>query len=180
MADFGCEREAPAATRTTRICRLVLVASITASAGLTATPAAASAVMSCSAVDIARFTPGISVAGGESRLEIRAEESAMHCDGTVNGHTITGPATYRVTGTARGDCTSGTGVIESWDFAFPTEAGIQRVRARGDFHYLGAQGSYESSAYDGRFVLVPIEGDCLTGVTASVVVLHGTFPTITS
>lgn len=165
------------ARATSAAARVLLVSTLTlASAGLPAAPAAGAEDLTCTAVDVARFSPGISFVAGESTLEIRSEESAMHCVGAINGHEITGPVTYSATGTATGDCTSGSGVIDTWNFAFPTAAGIQRVSSTGEFSYVGPQGSFNSSAYDGTFVFGPIDGSCLDGVTASLVLLQGTFP----
>lgn len=138
-------------------------------------PTAAAAATTCLGEVIAGFVPGVGLAGSSGRIS--APDGTVRCDGPVQGRTLTGPGTFDAGGrygvSRPADCLSGGDGDATQTYTFPTETGPLVVKnvITYTFAPLTADGPlsgrYEGDHADGTLMLLPTEGNCVTGPVTS-------------
>jgi hypothetical protein len=133
----------------------------------------------CSISSPAKFAPGIAMAPSSGQLESGGEVGSINCEGTINGHRVTGPGTFGYEGTfTDSTCLSHTGSGSSY-FTVPTEAGPVRVSGGGfTISGVGLFGNVHAThagvQFTGSYVLVPTKGSCVADpMTEAGVVMRG-------
>jgi hypothetical protein len=132
-----------------------------------ATPAGAvgpHADLDCTIALSIDIQPGLT---SERRLlaeHTRGQSGTATCTGTVDGHQVTGPGTFGLSGWTVGDCTGGRGG-GSFVLQIPTTGGTKKVTGKhnSSFSDVSTGGSPRVSGdLTGSSTILSAEGDCFT------------------
>lgn len=133
----------------------------------------------CSLSFPAYFSPGLGMTPNSPTFTSAGETGSIHCEGTIHGHTVTGPGSFGFDGTLTdSSCLSHSGSGTSY-FTVPTDAGPLHIAGGGfTIKGLGVFGSVEATHADvhftGSYVLLPTRGNCVTDpVTDARVLMKG-------
>lgn len=124
----------------------------------------------CRIVSPIHFSPGLTLSPRSGTYGSGGETGSITCEGTIYGHSVTGPGSFGFEGHYRaGDCLSHNGSGTSF-FTVPTDAGPVHV-AGGTFREsrIGLNGAARASHaggihFVGTYVVVPTQGNCITTV----------------
>lgn len=106
--------------------------------------------------------PGVTTIPGTFRFTTRGERAEVHCQGQINGATVTGPGAIGEDGVInQGNCVSGSGT-GSYSAHVPTTAGAQHITGTFRLMYEGLAGTEVGDTVSATFTYVPTKGNCLT------------------
>lgn len=122
--------------------------------------------------------PGVGLAGSSGKVDAR--DGVLRCNGAVQGRSLTGPGRFTAVGrygvSGPADCLRGGDGDAIHTYEFPTESGPLVVENVITFTFAPLTedgpltGRYRGNRADGALMLLPTEGNCVTGpVTAGAV-----------
>jgi len=120
----------------------------------------------CTADWVARLDQPISRTSSFGQFTSGGETGVISCQGTLQGHAVTGPGTYGESGAfgpgpaGGADCTNGAGAGD-FSATIPTDAGRQHVEGLVSFYWAGPGGVVFDGRFPAAFRLSPGAGDCL-------------------
>jgi hypothetical protein len=139
---------------------------------LTAGPAPAAGSAECDFAYDPELQPGLTMNPASGKVTSHGETGEVECEGTINGHEVTGPGTFGFEGTFgtkdKASCTSGGSGDGHVLMTVPTKGGPQKLKDSISYAFGPAAGDpplvggWRGTRTTGRFVVVPTKGDCIT------------------
>ena len=125
------------------------------------------------------FSGGLSTTPNSGRFDSAGETGTIDCVGKIGGHTVTGPGSFGFEGTLTDSgCLSHKGSGISY-FTVPTDAGPVHVSGGGFTVtgvgvFGGVDATHPGVRFVGSYLLVPINGNCVTEpLTEARVLMNG-------
>jgi hypothetical protein len=135
--------------------------------------AAASSRAACVANWRDTVSPGVSLSAAAAAFTSHGETGTITCDGSINGHHVTGPGTIGEEGALRGTCAAGSGSARL-SLTIPTTAGPARLQIPVEFTFVAGLGLRRTDIFPGGFAFAPLQGNCITSpITEVAIFLHG-------
>ena len=126
----------------------------------------------CAIVSTVSASPGFSLTPTSGIVDSGGKVGSITCTGTFDGHHVTGPGTFGITGSYKGTCLTAH-LSATFSDTIPTDAGPMHFSGPIEQDTIGLAGqivAYQPGArLSGFEVFAPTHGDCITTpVTKSV------------